>query len=416
MAELADDRVDAYFERIEEVELPADAEGPGQRVRREEGLAVRLRRARRSWIASRDELTSEAFSEAVRQVARTPPQAVYTPPAFDLRQLSEIAPGELLTFQKRVDERVRELDAAFEFKLRLRRHRRESFVVGGQFAADPQSELYFSAEAELPWGRYGSLLVGLGEEAVDEVASALVGLFRARSKAPPNDRSCALTFGPAAAAVLLHEAVAHLLEADTLSLTGRAEAAIGVQVASPLLSVLDDPQSAPTSVRRTYDDEGSPVIRRWLLKEGVIDQPLADEGYGGESSVFVPGAGRRSHRHEVPGPRSTHLELLPGEEELEDLLDDGLYFPRVERGSLDPWTGRLEVVFPWGRRVRAGRQGEFVGRCRLRATAADLLGAVVAVGGETEVGGAGWCAKDGQRLPVWASAPSLRVEGLGVSG
>jgi len=409
------DRVDAYFERVEEAEVSASDEALTKRVRREEGLAVRLCRSRKSWIASRDQLTSDAFSDAVRQVARTPPQAVYTPPAFELQPLDDLPFDELRGFQGRVDERVRELDAAFQFQLRSRRHRRESFVVGGQFAADPQSELYYSTEAELPWGRYGALLSGLGEEAISEVATGLVGLFRSRGKPSPTDESCPLILGPAAAAVVLHEAVAHMLEADTLSLTGRPEAAIGVRVASPSVSVLDDPQSAPSTVQRSFDDEGAPVIRRWLLREGVIDQPLADEVFGGASSIFVPGAGRRSHRHEVPGPRSTHLELLPGESSLEDLLDDGLYFECAERGALDPWTGRFEVVFPWGRRVRGGRKGDFVGRCRLRATVADLLSAVVGVGSEIAAGGAGWCAKGGQRLPVWASASALRIEGLGVS-
>jgi predicted Zn-dependent protease len=52
-----------------------------------------------------------------------------------------------------------------------------------------------------------------------------------------------------------------------------------------------------------------------------------------------------------------------------------------------------------------------VGACRLRGRLADLLGAVVAVGGEARLAGAGWCAKGGQKLPVWAHTPSIHLAG-----
>jgi hypothetical protein len=57
-----------------------------------------------------------------------------------------------------------------------------------------------------------------------------------------------------------------------------------------------------------------------------------------------------------------------------------------------------------------------VGPCRLEGRVAGLLAAVAAVGARTETAGAGWCAKGGQRLPVWATAPAIRLEGVEVTG
>ena len=53
-----------------------------------------------------------------------------------------------------------------------------------------------------------------------------------------------------------------------------------------------------------------------------------------------------------------------------------------------------------------------MGPCQLHGRVADLLTRVTAVGSETRSAGAGWCAKGGQKLPVWATAPALRLEGV----
>ena len=38
----------------------------------------------------------------------------------------------------------------------------------------------------------------------------------------------------------------------------------------------NDPGAAPEPVRRATDDEGRQVVRRWLLRAGVIEQPLRE--------------------------------------------------------------------------------------------------------------------------------------------
>src|SRR6185369_8296645 len=128
-----------------------------------------------------------------------------------------------------------------------------------------------------------------------------------------------LLLGASAAAVLLHEAVAHALEVDTLALTGDPAAAVGHRVGSDVLDLLDDPTGGPPGLRRRTDDEGMPVLRRWLLRRGVVEQPLADRRWARRSPTLHAGAGRRQSRHQAPVPRSLHLELLPGGEPLASL-------------------------------------------------------------------------------------------------
>ncbi len=413
IAEQPDDVVDAYFERREEVELPPEDDAPGLRIWREEGFAVRLLRGHRTWMASRDGIAERPFAEALRQVARALPPVGYPEPrmraappgasgaagafgsfgaanaagtfgdsgAADARGAASFADPapELRDFPQAVARAIRAHHVGIPVRLTLRRHRRWLQVVGSRLVPEAQSESFYSCVLESQWGRHGALLPRLDAAAAEQIATAAVGLFRARNAAAPASFRGVAVLAPAAVAVLLHEAVAHALEADTLARGGRPDAAIGLALAAPCLDVLDDPARL--------------------------------------SPALVPGAGRRGSRHLPPVPRSTHLELLPGDAAESDLLaqaNGGLHLPAASRGGLDPLSGEFTLRFPHGRRIRRGALAEPVGACILRGQVADLLARATAVGRETVAAGAGWCAKGGQKLPVWATTPALRLEGVAV--
>jgi len=420
MVDRPGDWADAYFERLEEVELPAGEAGPGLLARREEGLAVRLMRGGDVWLAARDGIGPDAFADALRHVARVLPSAATPTPSLAVAPWDGAAAApEVLAFPSLVLRGVRRRRAAFPLALTVRRHRRWLQVVGsGKVVAEAQRECFYSVVAQTSRGRRGALFPGLGEVQAEELADDLVSAFRGRDATSPEAWRGPVILAPAAAAVLLHEAVAHALEADLLALGGDPEAAVGVSLGAAALNVLDDPATAPETVRRDSDDEGQPVRRRWLLRAGTVAEPLADARWSAGSELLAPGAARRGGRHDLPAPRSYHLELLPGELAAAALLaeaDGGLFLPAAESGSLDPLSGVFRLHFAGGSRVRGGELAEPVGRCRLLGRVADLLAAVVGVGDEARPAGAGWCAKGGQKMPVWATAPALLLEGVEVT-
>ena len=417
IAEKPDDVVDAFFERREEAELPPEDEGPGLRVRREEGFAIRLSREGHTWLASRDNVDAKPFAEALRQVARALPSATYPEPAFRMPPFEPDprAAAELVGIPEALARAVRSHHVGFPSRLTVRRHRRWVQVVGPRLVAGQETETFYSLQAETTWGGHGAIHPRLDANALEGFAASLVHLFRARQASSPEPFRGNAILAPAAVAVLLHEAVAHALEADVLAQGGNPEAAVGVSMAASSVDVLDDPAAAPTGVRRATDDEGSAVFRRWLLRGGVVEQPLADLLWARTSPVFVPGAGRRATRHLPPGPRSSHLEMLRGDATDDDMLSDadgGLYLQEASRGTLDPLSGEFRLHLPFARRIRRGALSDTVGPCVLRGRVADLLTRVTAVGREARPAGAGWCAKGGQKMPVWATAPTLRLEGV----
>jgi predicted Zn-dependent protease len=416
LAEQPDDWVDAFFEQSEEVELASD--GRRTRVRRERGLAVRLIRGRRSWLACRDAIDARSFGQAVRQVCRILPATPYPEPVIHLPPWPLAPPpSELVRFPELVEAEIQSRRVAFPVRFVVRRHTREVQVATPRLVPGLERETFFSVIAELGWGRFGTLLPELTPPAAAGVAQALVSRFRARQAAPPLRGRTRLLLAPSAAAVLLHEAVAHALEADVLAASGSPERAIGLRLGPSELSVLDDPGSGPSGMRRTTDDEGMKVERRWLLRQGLVSQPLADLAWSRVSSALLPGAGRRSRRDLPPAPRVSHLEVVPGplsEQELRERAEGGLFVSEIERGQLDPGTGRVWLEIPFARRLKERGLGDAVGPFSIRTSVADLLANVLGVGRELELAGAGWCAKGGQKLPVWASTPALVVGGVEV--
>ena len=89
-----------------------------------------------------------------------------------------------------------------------------------------------------------------------------------------------------------------------------------------------------------------------------------------------------------------------------------MYLPEAARGQLDSLTGDFVLRFPYGLRIQNQIPGPPVGPCSMRGRLSDLLEKVTGVGLEPRAAGAGWCAKSGVKLPVWATCPELRLEGV----
>ncbi|MEO8198137.1 MAG: metallopeptidase TldD-related protein [Thermoanaerobaculia bacterium] len=424
------DLAEVYFERRVDAEWPPAEARCGLRICSEEGLAVRLVRGDRAWVASRDGITGGELASALRQVARAQPPAMVEP-ELAVGPLPTVPVATLRSFAGELERAIRRHHVAFPFRLTTRWHRRDLQVVGPRWVPESEREVFYSLDVELPWGRFGALATALQAGEAERVALALVARFRAREAPPPPDGRYPLLLAPGATAVMLHEAVGHALEADLLEEAGhgtpRFAGSAGSSgssgtgtggAGSPALDVLDDPRRAPRGVDRTTDDEGQPVVRRWLVRGGSIDQPIADALHAARSELLA-GSGFRGSRHQTPLPRTHHLELLPGEADMSALLraaDGGLLVSELDQGTLDPRSGEVVLHAPCGRYIRDGEPAESCGPFQLRSRVPELLAAVAAVGADPQAAGAGWCAKGGQRRAVWATAPSVVLAAIEICG
>src|SRR5512145_414506 len=112
------------------------------------------------------------------------------------------------------------------------------------------------------------------EAAAEKAAQRAVRMLSAR-KAPSGKMPVVLS--SEAGGTMIHEAVGHGLEAD-LAQSGLSvySGKLGRQIASPLITVLDDATLPGKRGSFRIDDEGTPAQRTVLVEKGILQTYLYD--------------------------------------------------------------------------------------------------------------------------------------------
>ncbi len=226
---------------------------------------------------------------------------------------------------------------------------------------------------------------------------------------------------PKLAGVFAHEAFGHLSEADHLyeNPPMRDLMRTGRQIGVKALSIADEGARPGLIGSVTYDDEGTPGGKTYLIKEGTLVGHLHSLETAAKMGEAPTGNARAISRHYPPIVRMTNTYIEPGDVPFGELLagiDRGVY----ACGNIGGQTMLEQFTFSaaYGYRIENGQVGELVRDVVLTGNVFETLNQMDAFGDDFalfEMGGG--CGKGGQSpLPVTFGSPHIRIRDVVIGG
>ncbi|MGH2685423.1 MAG: TldD/PmbA family protein, partial [Actinomycetota bacterium] len=183
---------------------------------------------------------------------------------------------------------------------------------------------------------------------------------------------------------------------------------LGDDVASPLLSLVDDPTDPRAMNAGAFDDEGLATRRNTLIDTGRLKQFVQNTYTGRRSGTASTGSAVRSGFKSTPGVGCRALALTPGTKSQADLIaeiDNGLLVQSVSglHSGVNPVSGDFSTGAE-GLHISGGSLGAPQREFTIASTIQRMLKDVTAVGSDLT-----W-------LPMSAAGVSLVIGDVTMSG
>ena len=218
---------------------------------------------------------------------------------------------------------------------------------------------------------------------------------------------------------LFHEACGHPLEASAVSknlsvFSGK----IGQQIASPILSAVDDGTIPNEWGSNNVDDEGNPTQKTVLIENGILKNYLIDDFNGRRMGAKGNGACRRQSFQYEPTSRMSNTYICAGKSTPEEIVAAtkfGLYAKSLEGGQVNPVTGEFNFGCSEAYLIRDGKICEPVRGASVIGTGQDILLKIDMIGNDLQLA-QGMCGAASGFIPVDVGQPTIRVSEITVGG
>jgi TldD protein len=221
--------------------------------------------------------------------------------------------------------------------------------------------------------------------------------------------------------VLFHEACGHQMEADFITKGSSAYTGmVGQQVASPIVTAIDDGTIPGRRGSIRFDDDGTPSQRTVLIEKGVLKEYMWDlveaRRAGRESST---GNGRRESFRHMPMPRMTNTFIDRGEHDPEEIIRStkkGIYIKSMAGGQADIARGDFVFNATEAYLIEDGRLTAPLRGATVMGNGPAVLKEIDMVGTDLALDpGMGMCGKM-QRARVSVGQPTIRIPRVTVGG
>jgi len=414
---------------------------------RDRGAGIRVVVGESTGFAHTSDLSEDGLLAAARVAAAAARGSSTGSKVVDLERVSASAPNVVRIYPADVakarkvellltaDEAARASGGAItQVAARYADSRRQILVANsdGAIAVDDQVKTLFSVSAVasgdtgMQTGRE-SVGYSIGFELFDDndvadlAARAAQRALTKLAARPAPSGEMTVVIGPGGGGVMFHEACGHGLEADLVAKGASVFAGrIGEQVASPLVTLVDDGTMGGEWGCFAIDDEGRPAQRNVLIQDGILVDYMWDVLSARKAGrTTSSGNGRRQSYQHLPMTRMTNTYLLGGTSVPDDIVADtpsGVYIAHLGGGQVNTATGDFVFGMTEAYLIEDGRITEPLREGNLIGNGPAVLASIDAVGNDFAMGSPGTCGKDGQGVPVGDGVPTLRAHGMTIGG
>ena len=255
-----------------------------------------------------------------------------------------------------------------------------------------------------------------GGDAARRAARQAITKLDARP-APSGDLPVVLAGG--SGGILFHEACGHGLEADAVLKQASVYAGkVGQQVASPLVTLVDDGTVLGEWGYLAVDDEGRPGTRNVLIENGILTDYMWDLLRARKQGRTSSGNGRRQSYQHLPMVRMTNTYLLEGDADADEIVAQtprGVYVAQLGGGQVNTATGDFVFGMTAAFMIENGQITAPLRDCNLIGNGPEVLARVDAVAGDFSMT-PGTCGKNGQSVPVGTGQATMRLSAVTIGG
>ena len=324
-----------------------------ERIRNAVYTAVKIAR-----VSPRDKLNSIPAKSKVSRI-----NGIYDKdaPSFEARDASELA-ADMLNTAKSYDTRVSVDSGSF------------SATTLTHWLANTNGTLLSEKQSVFSWSIMGMAIDGADvsnfdvqsggthrvkdievHSAATEFARTIIGSLGAKKMQDSFNGEMILT--PAAAMEMIEEVVSHSINSDAVQKKSSMFAGkIGEPVASPSLSIEDDPTNTEGLAAASFDREGVPHKKNVVIEKGVLKRFLYNT-YTAKKAGSKSTGNASGSTSSPPSVATTNFAVRPGRSSIDGLISEMEQGVMVSRfsGNVNPVNGDFSGVVKGGWLVRNGK-------------------------------------------------------------
>ena len=195
---------------------------------------------------------------------------------------------------------------------------------------------------------HASILFNNWQEEVDKYICEMNDIINAEQVVLNNKLPVIL--GPGSPAVLLHEAIGHSLEGDSIANNASNFCnKLNKKVSHETVQIYDNGTIPNMSGSLNFDDEGFPTINNQLVKNGILINYMCDGISREKLGLNDSFSAKRQNYKCIPIPRMMNTYIANGQHSEESLINqvkDGYYVKKVSHGSVEHVSGQFSFIAP----------------------------------------------------------------------